>query len=192
MTEHRSSRKHPGTPEQIDTWLEYGLHVPTSTITIFGDIDDKMAYDTIRRLHLLPDTRPIHVLLDTTGGLETAGLAIYDALVCRKVSITVVGQALSMGAIILQAGRTRRVMPHASIMIHTGSKEYEGKAEDVRREIQHGKRLDDICDDILLRRMQVQDKSLTLGKLRDIMGTDTYYLGDEIVEIGLADEVADV
>ena len=181
--------------DETNLWYAEGIHIPTRTLRLMGGIDEVMAERVINGLHVLSHLSddPIEVLMDTGGGGESEGLAIYDALVRLKspLTITVVGNAWSMGAIILQAAKQRLLTRNASLMIHTGEKDYAGQGENVRREMLFDKTRDEVCDRILLEKMQRVDPKLTLGKLRDIMLVDTYYFADEAIRVGLADGVVE-
>lgn len=196
MTSQRRKLKRKHNAEETTLWLEHGVHIPSRALNVLGDIDDTMLDRVMGGLQLLeyhgPNTEVV-VYLGTSGGDEVAGLGIYNILKSTTcpVDIIVVGQASSMGAIILQAARPngRLMMPDASIMIHVGDKGYEGHAENVRREVLFDKKLDERCDRILLERMRVADPSLTLGKLRDMLTLDTYFDANEAIKAGLADKI---
>jgi len=115
--------------ESIDRFFDYDLHLETRTIYI-GDGEDgsgvgpKMAEKVVKAFtifNMTPD-KPVTVLLNTKGGDVFDGYAIYDAIKdspCH-VTIEVIGAAMSMGSIILQAADLRVVHPNATIMIHDG------------------------------------------------------------------------
>lgn len=180
--------------ENTALWLDCGLDVATRTVRMFGDVDEELLLHMTKSLHILENhdpNQPITILLNTTGGCEVSGLAIYDLLrrMNCEVTIKVVGQAWSMGAIILQAAHRRVMLPNSSLMIHVGDREYSGHSENVRREMLFDKEIDATCDKILLERMEIFNPELTMGKFRDILTLDTYYSAKEAVRVGLADEV---
>lgn len=185
-------------PHEIDEthlWLEHGIHVPSRRIRLMGAIDDEMTERIVSGMEILlwQSKEPITMYLDTGGGDEQAGLAIYNVLARSPAPLTihVVGAAQSMGAVILQAASHRVMASSASVMIHAGSKAYEvDHAENIRRTMLHDKSLDEMCDLILLKRMQTVDPTLTLGKLRDLQMFDLFYSAEEAIAAGLADEVA--
>jgi ATP-dependent Clp protease, protease subunit len=125
------------TRESIDRFYDYDLHVESRTIYI-GDtgesgVDPDMAAKTIKAFHVLQtaNKEPIRVLMNTCGGSITDGMAIYDAIhgcACH-VTIEVLGAAMSMGAIILQAADERVIHPSATIMLHDGTMGSEGEAK---------------------------------------------------------------
>jgi ATP-dependent Clp protease protease subunit len=189
----RTKRPKPHDIDETRLWLESGVHVPSRKLRLMGGIDDDMAERIISGLDALlwQSHEPITVYMNTGGGDELPGLAIYDALKQSPAPITiqVVGTAHSMGAIILQAASRRVMGPSAAMMIHVGDRSYEGHAENVRREMLFDKNVDEICDRILLDRMRAVTPELTLGQLRDILTLDTYFDAHEAVAQGLADEV---
>ena len=193
MTKKKKYKPHQ--VEETSLWLEHGLHVPSRTIRLCSGIDDEAAEKFISNLLVLEHTahEPVTVWMDTGGGNEGAGLVIFDAIkrFPAPVSIRVVGAAWSMGAIILQAAADRILTPNASLMIHTGSRSYEGAAENVRQEIRRDKIIDDVVDEVLLKKIQQKQPEMTLGALRDLMAVDTYYFADEAIDMGLADRMED-
>jgi ATP-dependent Clp protease, protease subunit len=115
--------------ESVDRFFDYGLHLETRTIYMgdgSGDaVDEHMAEKVIKAIHLLTSAdpeKPIRVILNSFGGCWYNGMAIYDAIrscPCH-VSIEVLGSAMSMGSIILQAADERIIYPNATLMIHDG------------------------------------------------------------------------
>ncbi len=87
-------------------------------------VDARMAEYAIKGIRLLNtyDDKPINIVMNNPGGSVYDGYAIYDAIASSQspVDIEVLGQAMSMGAIIMQAGRKRIVYPNTQIMIHDG------------------------------------------------------------------------
>ncbi len=107
-------------------------------IFLGGAIEDHMANLIIAQLLFLesedPD-RDIHLYVNSPGGVVTAGMAIYDTMQYLKapVSTICVGQAASMGAVLLAAGAPgkRYALPHARIMIHQPLGGFQGQATDI-------------------------------------------------------------
>jgi len=107
-------------------------------IFLGGQIEDHMANLIIAQLLFLesedPD-RDIHLYVNSPGGVVTAGMAIYDTMQYLKapVSTICVGQAASMGAVLLAAGAPgkRFALPHARIMIHQPLGGFQGQATDI-------------------------------------------------------------
>lgn len=107
-------------------------------IFLGGEIEDHMANLIIAQLLFLesedPD-RDIHLYVNSPGGVVTAGMAIYDTMQYLKapVSTICIGQAASMGALILTAGEPgkRFALPHARVMIHQPLGGFQGQATDI-------------------------------------------------------------
>ncbi len=101
-------------------------------------IDDHVANSVVAQLLYLSsenDTQDIRIYINSPGGIVTAGLAIYDTIqfIKPEVSTTCIGQASSMGAFLLSAGKKskRFALPHARIMIHQPMGGAQGQASDV-------------------------------------------------------------
>lgn len=152
---------------------------------------DSLAYV----MHALTTFEPhdrITMLLATGGGDVEAGLGIYDLLKAHPggVRIIVCGFAQSMGAIILQAGVERLLLPNANIMAHWGNQSAEDdNPENFRRKLKFYEKLDDKCNDILLEKMREKSPKLTKGNLKRKTANDFYLTADEAVNCGLADRV---
>jgi len=108
-------------------------------IFLGGAIDDMVANLAIAQLLFLESEDPdkdIYLYINSPGGLVTAGLAIYDTMQYLKapVSTICVGQAASMGAVLLAAGEAgkRYALPNARIMIHQPLGGFQGQATDIK------------------------------------------------------------
>ena len=119
------------TKEDIDRFFDYGVHPDSRTIYLGGDIDFLSAEQAIKGMHLLKvkdASAEIEIILNSPGGDIFDGFAIYDMIKSLdkiNVTISVLGQAMSMGAIILQAADERVIHPNACIMIHDGYSAHE-------------------------------------------------------------------
>ena len=107
-------------------------------VFISGEVNDEMANAVVAQLLFLQSQDPkkqIDVYINSPGGSVTAGLAIYDTMQFVKCPIATycIGQAASMGAVLLTAGRPglRHSLPNARIMIHQPWGGAEGKASDI-------------------------------------------------------------
>jgi ATP-dependent Clp protease protease subunit len=155
------------------------------------EVNDDVANIIIAQFLFLESEDPdkeIMLYVNSPGGVVTAGLAIYDTMqyVRSTVSTTCIGQAASMGAVILGAGQKgrRTALPNSRILIHQPLGGVRGQATDIEihaREILHLKeRLTDI-----LQQATGQDRT----KLRQDMERD-FYMGAQLAkEYGLIDEV---
>jgi ATP-dependent Clp endopeptidase proteolytic subunit ClpP len=128
--------------ESIDRWFDYDLHIESRTIYI-GDGEDgsgvgpKMAEKVIKAFTIFNTTpdKNVRVILNSKGGDWYDGMAIYDVIKSSpcEVTIEVVGAAMSMGSIILQAADVRVLHPNSTIMIHDGSDFFDGHARNMER-----------------------------------------------------------
>jgi ATP-dependent Clp protease protease subunit len=103
-----------------------------------GPIDDHMANVIVAQLLFLESDNPdkdIHLYINSPGGVITSGLSIYDTMQFIKpdVSTMCIGQAASMGAVLLAAGAAnkRYALPHARVMIHQPLGGFQGQASDI-------------------------------------------------------------
>ncbi len=107
-------------------------------IFVVGGVEDQMANLVVAQLLFLESENPdkdIHLYINSPGGVVTAGLSIYDTMQFIKpdVSTICVGQAASMGSLLLAGGAKgkRYCLPHARIMIHQPSGGFQGQASDI-------------------------------------------------------------
>ena len=125
-------------------------------VFISGEVHDEMANAVVAQLLFLQSQDPkkqINVYVNSPGGSVTAGLAIYDTMqfISCPVATYCIGQAASMGAVLLTAGRKglRHALPNARIMIHQPSGGAEGKATDIEITAKEILRLKEVLNGIL-------------------------------------------
>jgi ATP-dependent Clp protease protease subunit len=116
----------------------YSRLLKERVIFLVGPIDDHMANVVVAQLLFLESENPekdIHLYINSPGGVVTAGMAIYDTMQYIKpdVSTMCIGQAASMGALLLAAGKAgkRYALPHSRVMIHQPLGGYQGQASDI-------------------------------------------------------------
>jgi ATP-dependent Clp protease protease subunit len=116
--------------DAVESFFDYGVHIPSRTIYVSDSegsaIDHAQASRVAKALHLLQWINPneaITVYITTVGGDVHAGMAIYDAMHHCSCHITgiVLGAAMSMGAVILEACDERRMHANGSLMLHDGT-----------------------------------------------------------------------
>lgn len=162
-------------------------------IFLGGPIDDYLANLVIAQLLFLESEdaeKDIHLYINSPGGVVTAGLAIYDTIQYLKtpVSTICVGQAASMGAVLLAAGAAgkRFALPHARIMIHQPLGGFQGQASDISIHAQEILRLRDDLNRILARHTGQDFERIAADTERDFfMGSDAaqaYGIIDGVVE----------
>ena len=160
-------------------------------VFISGEVNDDMANAICAQLLFLQSqdaTKEISVYVNSPGGSVTAGLAIYDTMQCIKCPIATycLGQAASMGAVLLTAGTKGRrfALPNARIMIHQPWGGAEGKASDIEITAREILRLKEVLNSIL---------SKHSGKSMDDVVRDTdrdhFMSAAEAKEWGLIDEI---
>src|SRR4026209_875433 len=132
--------------------------------------------------------RDIFFYINSPGGSVTAGLAIYDTMqyVRPQISTVCVGQAASMGAVLLAADtKTKRfALPHARIMIHQPLGGFQGQAADIDIQAREIIRLREQMNNIL-----VKHTGQSLKKIEKDTDRDLFLTGKQAVEYGLVDEV---
>lgn len=162
-------------------------------IFLGGAIEDHMANLIIAQLLFLesedPD-RDIHLYVNSPGGVVTAGMAIYDTMQYLKapVSTICVGQAASMGAVLLAAGAPgkRFALPHARVMIHQPLGGFQGQATDIGIHAQEILRMRETLNGVLAKHTGQQIDKVAADTERDFfMDSETarsYGIIDSIVE----------
>ena len=107
-------------------------------IFIVGPVEDQMANLVVAQLLYLESENPdkdIHLYINSPGGIVSSGLAIYDTMQFIKcdVSTICIGQAASMGALLLAGGtpNKRYALPHSRVMVHQPSAGYQGQVTDI-------------------------------------------------------------
>ena len=161
-------------------------------IIFIGDmVEDTMANLIIAQLLFLESEDPerdIYLYINSPGGVVTSGLAIYDTMQYIKapVSTICVGQAASMGAVLLAAGAKgkRDALPNARIMIHQGSGGFRGNTPDVLIQV---KELETLVDK--LTRILGHHTGQPIEKIRRDSERDRFMSAEEAKAYGLIDEV---
>jgi ATP-dependent Clp protease protease subunit len=162
-------------------------------IFLGGPVEDHMANLIIAQLLFLESEDPekdIHLYINSPGGVVTAGMAIYDTMQYLKapVSTICVGQAASMGAVLLAAGtRGKRFsLPHSRIMIHQPLGGFQGQASDISIHAQEILRMRDTLNQLLALHTGQKLEQIALDTERDFfMGSEAakkYGLVDDIVK----------
>ncbi len=154
-------------------------------------IDDSVANLVIAQLLFLQSDDPekdISIYINSPGGVVTAGLAIYDTMQFLKCDITTycVGQAASMGAVLLAAGAKgkRFALPNARIMIHQPLGGAQGQATDINIQAQEIMRIKQILNSIL-----ADHSGRSIEDLEKDTDRDNFMSAAQAVEYGLVDEV---
>lgn len=160
-------------------------------ICIMGPIDDSVASLVIAQLLFLQsenNKKPIHMYINSPGGVVTSGLGIYDTMqyVQPPIATWCVGQACSMASLLLAAGSPgmRHSLPHARIMIHQPHGGTQGQATDIQIQAEEILRLKE-----KLNHLYVKHTGLALEKIGPMMERDKFMSAEEAKVLGLIDEV---
>jgi ATP-dependent Clp protease protease subunit len=154
-------------------------------------IDDHVANTVVAQILFLQTEDPdkdIHIYVNSPGGIVTAGLAIYDTMQYVKPNIATycIGQAASMGALLLAAGTKgkRFSLPHARVMLHQPMGGFQGQATDIEIHAREILKMKDTLNQIISRHT-VQP----LDKIRTDTDRDFFMSAHEAREYGVVDEV---
>ncbi len=160
-------------------------------VFIGSPIDDNLANTVIAQLLFLQtedSEKDIHIYINSPGGIVTAGLAIYDTMQYIKPDISTycLGQAASMGALLLTAGTKgkRFVLPHSRIMIHQPMGGFHGQATDVEIHAKEILKMKETLNNII-----ANHTGQPLDKIHVDTERDYFMSGQEAKEYGIVDEV---
>ncbi|MCK5190393.1 MAG: ATP-dependent Clp endopeptidase proteolytic subunit ClpP [Methylococcales bacterium] len=160
-------------------------------IFLVGQVEDYMANLVVAQLLFLESENPdkdIHLYINSPGGSVTAGMAIYDTMQFIKadVSTMCIGQAASMGSLLLTAGEKgkRFCLPHSRVMIHQPLGGFQGQASDI----------DIHAKEILLTREKLNNilsyhTGQNVEKIQQDTDRDNFLSAEDAVEYGLIDKV---
>ncbi len=169
----------------------YSRMLKERIIFVTGPIEDNVASLITAQLLYLESENPkkdIYMYVNSPGGVVTSGLAVYDTMqyIRPKVSTVCVGQAASMGSLLLCAGAEgmRFALPNARVMTHQPSGGYQGQATDI--EI-HARNILDTRE--RLNQIYVNHTGRTLEEVVKVMDRDTFMSAEAAKEFGLIDEV---
>ncbi len=179
------------TPRGEREWGIYSRLLRDRIIFLGTEVTDPLANSIIAQLLVLDSEDPkkeISLYINSPGGSVSAGLAIYDTMqyVSAPVSTICIGQAASMGAVLLAAGAPGRrfALPHARVMLHQPLGGFSGQVSDIdiaAREMLHIKTL---MNDIIARHT-----GQTVEKIKSDTDRDFYLSADEAVAYGVLDAV---
>ena len=160
-------------------------------IFLVGPVDDAIASVVCAQLLFLEAENPkkdISMYINSPGGVVTSGLSIYDTMEYIKpdVSTVCIGQAASMGSLLLTAGANnkRYCLPNARIMTHQPSGGYQGQATDI--EI-HAREIISLRS--RLNNIYVKHSGKKIAEIEGLMDRDTFLSPEDALKIGLIDEV---
>ena len=169
----------------------YSRLLKERVVFLVGPIEDHTANLVVAQMLFLESDNPdkdIHLYVNTPGGTVNSGLAIYDTMqfVRPDVSTVCIGQAASMGAVILAGGAAdkRFALPHSRVMIHQPWGGFQGQATDVdihaREILEMRERLNQILSRHTGRELEV---------VKEDTERDNFMGGDQAVKYGIIDRV---
>ncbi len=162
-------------------------------VFVTGPVEDNMASLVIAQLLFLEAENPkkeIALYINSPGGVVTSGLGIYDTMqfIRPKVTTLCLGQAASMGSLLLAAGEPgmRYALPNARIMVHQPSGGFQGQASDIQRH----------AEDIIrikrrLNEIYVKHTGQPYEKIEQTLDRDHFMSAEEAKAFGLVDHVQD-
>ena len=160
-------------------------------IFLVGQVEDHMANLVVAQMLFLESENPdkdIYLYINSPGGSVTAGLSIYDTMQFIKpdVSTLCIGQAASMGALLLAGGEAgkRYALPHARTMIHQPLGGFQGQASDI--EI-HAKEIIEVRE--RLNKILAEHTGKSMSDIQKDTDRDNFMNAETSVEYGLIDEV---
>ena len=162
-------------------------------IFVSGPVHDEMATVIVAQLLFLEAESPnkeISMYINSPGGVVTSGLSIYDTMqyIKPKVSTVCIGQAASMGSLLLAAGEPgmRYSLPNSRIMVHQPSGGYQGQATDIMIHAQETQKLKDRLNQIYVshtgQKLKTVETALERDNFMDPAAAKDWGLIDEIVD----------
>jgi len=193
--------------EDLHRLYEWGLDTFTRTLYINSSVsypeesgvDSSMATNVSKGLRVLENidkksmegNNPINIILNTDGGSVTHGMAIYDSIKSCKnfVSIQVIGNAMSMGSIILQAADCRKMSENAKFMMHYGSFYYAGNSIAASSWTETNQKDNIWMENLFLNIIKEKNSKFTRKKLKEYLNSDKIFTAEEALEFNLIDEI---
>jgi ATP-dependent Clp protease protease subunit len=169
----------------------YSRMLKERVVFLVGPVEDHMANLVVAQLLFLESENPdkdIHLYINSPGGAVNAGLAIYDTMQFIKpdVSTVCIGQAASMGAVLLAGGAKgkRHALPHARMMVHQPLGGFQGQATDIEIHAREILRVRERLNQILVRHT-----GRSLDQIKEDTDRDYFMDGTEARNYGLIDTV---
>ena len=160
-------------------------------IFVSGQVHDGMSTLLVAQLLFLEAENPkkeISMYINSPGGVVSSGLAIYDTMqyIRPKVATTVIGQAASMGSLLLAAGEKgmRFSLPNSRVMVHQPSGGFQGQASDIAL---HAKEILELKD--RLNKIYVKHCDQDLEVVEKALDRDNFMTAEEAKDWGLVDEI---
>ncbi len=162
-------------------------------VFVSGPVHDPMSTLVVAQLLYLEAENPskdISMYINSPGGVVSSGMSIYDTMqyIQPKVSTLCVGQAASMGALLLAAGEPglRYALPNSRVMVHQPSGGFQGSASDIAL---HAREIMDLKN--RLNSIYVSHTGQTLKAVEKALDRDNFMSADEAKSWGIIDEIVD-
>ena len=172
-------------------WDIYSMLLKDRIIFLGSQINDQVANVVVAQLLYLESQDPerdVYIYINSPGGVITAGMAIYDTMnyIRPDVQTICMGQAASMGAVLLAAGAKgkRRILPHGRVLIHQPLGGAQGQATDIEIQAREIVRVKRELNDILAGHTGQPFERIAQDIERDYIMT-----ADEAVKYGIVDEI---
>ena len=169
----------------------YSRLLKERVIFLVGQVEDHMANLVVAQLLFLESENPdkdIHLYINSPGGAVTAGMAIYDTMQFIKpnVSTLCIGQAASMGAVLLAGGEPgkRHCLPNSRIMVHQPLGGFQGQASDIEIHAQEILSIRERLNGIL-----ANNTGQDIEQIQKDTDRDNFMNGEQALEYGLIDSV---
>ena len=180
----------------LDELHEYGVLLSKRTLYTKNEVDFEFADKLIKNIHYLEslNEQPITIIMNCIGGNAADGLAVFDTIVASPCDITikVVGDAQSMGGILLQCADVRMMSRNSTFMMHYGTSTIpENHSKNVYRIVEHDKKFDAFTEQLFLEKMRVKNPDIKLSKVKEILNFDTIMSAQEALDLGLIDLIAE-
>lgn len=174
--------------------MDYGIDVDSSTIYLFGDIADGTLFDFTLKikaiLHMRDDAKkndPLNIVINSDGGDVYEALGMIDFMQSLNVKINTIcrGRAMSAAALLLCAGTgTRAASKNSTIMFHEISSGIYGKSSDMKANVQHTEKLEEILINII-----TENSKKDSLFWRDKILKDYYLSPEEALDLGVIDNI---
>ena len=172
-------------------WDLFSRLMRDRVIFLSGPVEDQMASVIVGQLLFLESENPkkeISMYINSPGGVVTSGMSIYDTMqyITCPVSTVCIGQACSMGSLLLAAGEPgmRVALPNARVMVHQPSGGFRGQASDIERHAQ-----DILAMKRRLNEIYVKNTGQKYDKIESTLDRDHFMTAEEAKEFGIVDHV---
>jgi ATP-dependent Clp protease protease subunit len=177
----------------LDRTIQLTSNHKERIICLNGEVNETLSAAIVAQLLYLESEAPekaITLYINSPGGSVTAGLAIYDTMsyIRSPVSTVCVGQAASMGSLLLCGGEKgkRFCLPNSSIMVHQPSGGYSGQASDIAIHAKEIIRVRGKLNEIFRKHLT---KVHTIDEIEKLMERDKFLSAEEALDMGIVDEI---